>query len=49
MASLTINVNDEALKRACIRALENNTSIDAVLSQYLEQYAQIQDMQRTRQ
>lgn len=49
MANLTISVNDETLKRARIRALENNTSVNAVLSQYLEQYARMNDVRQARQ
>ena len=36
MANLTISVNDEVLKRARIRALEENSSVNTVLGQYLE-------------
>lgn len=39
MANLTIIVNSEVLKRARIRALEENTSVNAVLNKYLEAYA----------
>ena len=31
MANLTISVNDEVLKRARIRALEENSSVNTVL------------------
>ena len=37
--NLTITVDDELLKRARIRALEENTSVNAVLRKYLESYA----------
>ena len=37
--NLTITVEDEVLKRARIRALEENTSVNAVLREYLESYA----------
>lgn len=46
MANLTINVHAEALKRARIRALEENTSVNAVLGIYLQQYAKL-DEERT--
>ena len=36
--NLTITVEDELLKRARIRALEENTSVNAVLRKYLERY-----------
>lgn len=49
MVNLTISVNDETLKRARIRALENNTSVNAVLNHYLEQYADMEDRRRERQ
>lgn len=49
MANLTISVNDETLKRARIRALEDNTSVNAVLNRYLEQYAELKDVRRIRQ
>lgn len=35
MANLTITVDDEILRRARIRALELNTSINSVLRDYL--------------
>ncbi|MCA9561777.1 MAG: hypothetical protein KC583_24695 [Myxococcales bacterium] len=37
--NLTITVDDEILKRARIRALEENTSVNAILRDYLESYA----------
>jgi hypothetical protein len=49
MGNLTISVNDETLKRARIRALENNTSVNAILNDYLEQYARMKDVQQARQ
>jgi 23S rRNA U2552 (ribose-2'-O)-methylase RlmE/FtsJ len=49
MANLTISVNNETLKRARIRALENNTSVNAVLNDYLEQYAGMKEVQHARQ
>ena len=39
MANLTISVDDEVLKRARLRATEQGRSIDAVVREYLEQYA----------
>ena len=39
MANLTITVDDDTLKRARIRALEEDTSVNAVLREYLEEYA----------
>lgn len=37
--NLTFTVDDELLKRARIRALEENTTVNAVLRNYLERYA----------
>ncbi len=39
MANLTITVDDETLKRARIRALEQGTSVNAVVRDYLEAFA----------
>lgn len=39
MANLTITVDKETLKRARIRALEEGTSVNALLREYLEEYA----------
>ena len=38
--NLTITVDDELLKRARIRALEENTTVNAVLRKHLERYAE---------
>lgn len=39
MAKLTITIDDEILRRARIRALEQDTSVDALLRDCLEAYA----------
>jgi plasmid stability protein len=39
MANLTITVDDQLLKRARIRAIENGTSVNAVVSEFLGRYA----------
>ena len=39
MANLTITVGEGTLKRARMRALEEDTSVNAVLREYLEEYA----------
>jgi len=39
MANLTISVDDHVLQRARKRALERGTSVNAILNEYLEQYA----------
>jgi len=38
MANLTITVDEETVKRARIRALEEGTSVNALLWDYLEDY-----------
>ena len=38
-SNLTITVDDEALRRARMRALAQGTSVNALLSDYLEAYA----------
>ena len=49
MTNLTISVDDEILKRARIRALEEDTSVNAVLAHYLTVYAQADALQQQRQ
>lgn len=39
MANLTITVDDEVLKRARIRALQQGTSVNAILAEQLRVYA----------
>jgi len=39
MANLTITVDDETLRRARARALEEDSSVNAVLREYLEAYS----------
>lgn len=39
MGNLTIVVDDGTLKKARMRALEEDTSVNAVLREYLEEYA----------
>ena len=39
MANLTVTVPEQVLKRARIRAIEQGTSVNAVVSDYLERYA----------
>jgi hypothetical protein len=41
MANLTLTIDDDLLRKARIRALENNTSVNAVVRDYLERYAGI--------
>jgi hypothetical protein len=49
MANLTISVDEEVLKRARIRALVENSSVNAVLGKYLEEYAQTDELRRRRE
>lgn len=46
MANLTLSIDDELLRRARIRALENGTSVNAAVRQFLADYA---GADRTRQ
>lgn len=39
MANLTITVDEDVLRRARIRALEQGKSVNAILSEYLKSYA----------
>lgn len=39
MANLTLAINDEVLRRARIRALQQGTSVNALLRDYLERYS----------
>lgn len=43
MANLTITIDDRLLKQARMRAIEDGTSVNAVLRDYLERYAGIGD------
>ena len=43
MANLTLAIDDEVLRRARIRALEEGTSVNALLRDYLERYSCIRD------
>ena len=39
MANLTVTLDGQVLRKARIRALERGTSVNAVVSEYLERYA----------
>ncbi len=45
MANLTITVDSDVLKKARIRALEQNTSVNAILREFLESYAGVRKEQ----
>jgi plasmid stability protein len=44
MTNLTITVDEELLKRARIRAIEQGTSVNAVLRNFLESYSGVQQV-----
>ncbi len=46
MTNLTIAVDEQTLKRARMRALEEGTSVNAVLRAYLESYAGVSREQK---
>ncbi len=46
MTNLTITVDEQTLKRARMRALEEGTSVNAVLRDYLESYAGVSKEQK---
>ena len=46
MANLTITVDEQTLKKARMRALEESTSVNVVLREYLESYAGVSREQR---
>jgi hypothetical protein len=46
VANLTITVDEETVKRARMRALEEGTSVNAVLRDYLEDYAGVRRERR---
>ena len=39
MANLTITIDDQILRRARVRAIEQDTSVNSILRDYLEAYA----------
>lgn len=41
MANLTISIEDEVLKKARMRALEEGTSVNALLRDYLERFTAV--------
>ena len=46
MTNLTITVDEHTLKRAGMRALEEDTSVSAVLRSYLEEYSGVRQERR---
>ncbi|HET8655559.1 MAG TPA: hypothetical protein VFL93_08610 [Longimicrobiaceae bacterium] len=45
MSNVTITVDDEALRRARIRALEQGTSVNALVREFIDAYASVQTEQ----
>jgi hypothetical protein len=45
MANLTITIDEEVLRKARMRALAQGTSVNAILAEYLEAYADLQARQ----
>ncbi len=43
MANLTVTIDEQVLKRARIRALEQGTSVNALVADYLTSYADLDD------
>ncbi|MGH3146633.1 MAG: hypothetical protein ACRDTR_12625 [Rubrobacter sp.] len=46
MTNLTITVEEQTLKRARMRALEEDTSVNALLRKYLEEYSGVRQERR---
>lgn len=46
MGNLTITVDDESLKKARIRALQEGTSVNALLREFLDSYSGVGREQR---
>lgn len=47
MANLTLTIDDEALQRARMRALQLGTSVNQLVREYLESFAASKDRYRT--
>ena len=45
MANLTITIDEDVLRKARMRALAQGTSVNAILAEYLESYADLQARQ----
>ena len=46
MGNLTITVDDESLRKARIRALQEGTSVNALLQEFLDSYSGVRREQR---
>ena len=49
MANLTLTIDEDVLRRARIRAIERNTSVNAVVREFLESYAGKDDLERAKE
>lgn len=49
MTNLTVTIDEDVLRRARIRALEQHTSVNAVIREFLESYARTDDREQSRQ
>lgn len=49
MANLTLTIDEEVLRRARIRAIEQRTSVNAVVREFLESYSRSYDREQSRQ
>lgn len=45
MANLTVTIDEEVLKKARLRALEQGTSVNALVAEMLGRYARVRDEQ----
>lgn len=46
MANLTISIDDDVLKQARLKAIEQGTSVNALLREYLEAYTGVNTRQQ---
>ena len=46
MTNLTITIDEEILKKARIKALEQGTSVNSILREYLESYAGVNNIEK---
>ena len=49
MANLTLTIDADILRRARVRAIQQNTSVNAVVRGFLESYAGKDDLERAKQ
>jgi hypothetical protein len=49
MANVTLSIDEDVLRRARIKAIEQNTSVNAVVREFLESYAGKDKMEHAKQ